>query len=188
MLRPRTLNASWLLAVLLPGLAWADAAPRLGTGWHGLAGVQSGVAIHPSRSTAGVVGLEASLTWLDVDQLWWAGLTTDALYDFGPDHVRWAIGPHAGWGPFGVDVGGVVAFTRDGMMWGAQVRPVLTIGVLALYGRWLQFPTSAETERHAGEVGVIVKLPLFGATPPPRPRPLPTPTPPSRPVPDVGPE
>lgn len=161
----------WLGVVLLPGLAWADMGPRLGTGFYGLAGVQGGVAVHPRLGTAGVVGAEASLTWLNVDHLWWAGLTTDAVYDFSPDHVRWAMGPHGGWGPFGVDVGAVVAFTRDGMVWGAQVRPVVTMGVLSIYGRWLQFPTTAETERHAGEIGMTVKMPLFGAPPPPRPRP-----------------
>lgn len=160
-----------LATALLPAAAGADVGPKLGTGWYGLGGVTAGVAIHPDRPTAAVVGAEASLTWLDTDTLWWAGATVDTLYDFSPDHWRVAAGPHVGRGPLGLDVGGVAAFTRDGVVWGVQVRPVLTMGVFAIYGRWLQFPSGPETERHAGEIGLIIKAPFLEAPPPKRPLP-----------------
>jgi len=158
---------------LLPAAASADMGPRLSTGWYGLGGITTGVAIHPDRPTAAVVGAEASLSWLDTDSLWWAGATADTVYDFSPDHWRVSVGPHLGRGPLGLDIGGVAAFTRDGVVWGVQVRPVLTMGIFAVYGRRLQFPTGPETERHAGEIGLILKAPFLA--PPPRKRPLPGP-------------
>lgn len=140
---------------LLASQAIADVAPPLGSGIHGLVGANLGAALHGQGKSGALVGVEASAAWLDPDRsLWWGGGYLDVLRDVGTGVWRSGVGPEFGWGPFGLDFGLAMRW-QDGVRVGWQVRPMLTLGVLSVYGRW----ESVAGEPGGGflELGLLIK-------------------------------
>jgi hypothetical protein len=102
--------------------------------------------------------------------------------DFGADANRFSFGPEVGIGPFGID-GGAVISTLDGTHGGVTGRFLLTVGVLALYGRVGGIFDSPQ-EGTFGEIGLLIKapIPIFGARIFDPPLPPPPPAPPDGPL------
>jgi len=113
------------------------------------------------RNSAGagalLLGLEASVVYLTQDQLWF-GIYADGLHDFGAAEQRFSTGPEFGVGPFGVDGGLLLLQTPEGLEQGMVVRPLLTVGILAAYGR-LGYQLTHERDAFA-ELGLLAKYPL----------------------------
>jgi hypothetical protein len=143
-----------LIVTLWPVGVQADVAPPLGSGIHGLAGVNLGGAFHGGTKTGLVVGVEGSAAWFDPNRsLWWGGAYLDVLHDFGTGTWRSGVGPEFGWGPFGLDFG--LAMTWEGGVHvGWQVRPLLTLGILTVYGRWERVAVEGNGFL---ELGVLIK-------------------------------
>ena len=137
-------------------------------------GANVGVSSHDQIANGFVLGAEASLVFLhlgagnpppDADAPGvpsgtpgWVGLYTDVVRDTGSDTTRFTIGPELGITVVGVD-GGLLAQLGDEGRWGLTVRPVLTLGVLALYGRFGHFMDDLP-EPEFFETGLLIKVPL----------------------------
>jgi hypothetical protein len=146
-------------------------------------GVNLGRSIYDQAGDGFVLGGESSLVLLhlgdddgaDVDHdtpgipmigtPTWVGIYGDVLRDTGSDTTRISFGPELGHELIGVD-GGLLVQLGDQRRWGFTVRPVLTVGVLAIYGRWGHF-LDDEPRPDVVEAGLLVKLPLrlWGSAP-----------------------
>ena len=152
------------------GVAQADAGPKIRSGWYGPVGFNFGGAIHGEGVSNGfLLGAEGSLVHFDASDLGlWVGGYVDALGDFGADALRASIGPEIGYRLVGVDAGYVLDVSPLGVHHGICVRPVVTVAIFALYGRFGYLFTREEAPTF-GEIGLLVKIPLDVATHPVRP-------------------
>lgn len=123
-----------------------------------MAGANVGASVH-SRSDSGVVvGAEVSAANFDRETKIWYGGFFDTLRDFGTGQWRSHVGPEMGWGPLGLDVAATFAWASGGPMFGFRLRPMLSLGVIHVYGSW-QHVGSAQDPNFA-EIGVLLKLPI----------------------------
>ncbi len=144
-------------------------------------GVNLGVSIHDEADDGLVFGGESSLVLLHLHQEdddhgdapgipvigtpTWVGIYGDVLRDTGSDTTRLSVGPELGHELIGVD-GGLLVQLGDERRWGFTVRPVLTLGIFAVYGRWDHF-LGDEPRADVVETGMLIKLPLrlWGSAP-----------------------
>lgn len=142
----------------------AAAAPFRGLrleGWYGKIGLESGVAFARERGASPTLGGAATFVHLD-DHLEWYGLQGDLLVDWngaGDAGARWSLGPELGVSLYGLDISYFGERAAGQTNHGFQVRPKLTIGLVALYLRGGFAVTGAEET--SLEVGLQVKLPVF---------------------------
>lgn len=148
-----------LALLLLAGPGFARDAPySFGSeaGWSVMAGATGGGSF--GTGGGGFAGGELSLARLSGG--WWTGVFADAVYDFGPDETLFTAGPELGFTALGID-GGPALRLRDGETdLGASGRLLLSFALLSLYGRYGYFPDS---ETHLGQVGVLLKLPVWAS-------------------------
>jgi hypothetical protein len=117
-----------------------------------LAGVPLAVSTHPGFT----VGAEASLAcWgcVDLTDLSWLGVYVDGVRDFGTDSFRFSAGPELGFGILGVDGGVMISTDADDTRAGWTVRGLLTFGIIAAYGRYID----VRDEPVSGEFGLLLK-------------------------------
>lgn len=159
----RLLCSAVLALFLCPSLAAAqggeafvfDGEPQL----FALGGLSTG-GTFGSAGGGGYVGGELSFVWLS-DAVW-AGGYADAVYDFAQDGTVLTLGPEFGLAILGFDGGLGLRFGReDETEVGYQARMLLDLGaVFALYGRYGFWPDSSDG-KHVGQVGVLLKFPLW---------------------------
>jgi hypothetical protein len=117
----------------------------------------SAPSIHPESSSGLLIGAEGSSVYQrggDLGGAWFGGYC-DLIGDLGVDALRFTVGPEIGYSVFGLD-GGFAGQIADGRFAsGLAVRTVITVGPLAVYGRWLHFPGMPEPD--VGEVGILIK-------------------------------
>lgn len=153
----RAFAALALLAVSAsPAPTHADAfpAPR---GWYVPVGINLGGALHHSLPDGFLFGGEASVVHIDEGAVW-AGGYVDGLWDFGADQFRFSVGPEVGVAFLGFDAGymGMVA-ADDSYHHGFVARGMLSLGLLALYGR---YGRTFDPGAGLGELGVLLKFPI----------------------------
>lgn len=124
--------AALLLVGLVSRISAATGVPRATFVTGGL-NLGSGTA---RGESAVIAGVESSIVHLE--ELAWVGAYGDAVYSFGEQHARLSLGPEFGIGPFGLDGGYVVAIGEGGPQQGVAIRPMLTVGLVALYYRYEQ--------------------------------------------------
>lgn len=129
------------------------------SGWYLPVGVGTGLALHEAKSGA-YLGVEASAVHFSNETRFWIGGFGDTLYDFSNDRTRFGFGPELGLGPVGIDGGFLGELTGSRRRVGFEVRPVLTLSVIALSGRIAHLVDAGSTETF-GELGVVLKLPFF---------------------------
>jgi hypothetical protein len=145
--------------VLLPARAGADAGPKIASGWYLPVGLVLGGSAHADRPDGFVLGAEVSGAHVDVDSGFWYGGYLDALWDFGPDALRFSLGPEIGVGPVGLDGGYLGEIHAGTYTHGFQLRLLVTLGFVAAYARWgHQFRHPGEED--FGEFGLLVKFPV----------------------------
>lgn len=116
-----------------------------------------------SAGGGGYLGGEVSAAWLK--ELLWGGFFVDGVYDFGLGAGTLSAGPEVGYGPLGLDGGVAMRLgLEDRPEVGYQGRLLITAGVLGLYGRYGYWP-GAPRARHVGQVGLLLKIPLWSAGP-----------------------
>ncbi len=127
----------------------------------GLVGANAGATFHPG-GPGFLLGGEASLALAEAKRrtlkAWWYGAYADAVYDFSAKRTRMSIGPEIGYGVFGLDAGALVEAGGGKALFGLVVRPVLTLGAVALYGRVGVLPAASYGPLF-GEAGVLLKFP-----------------------------
>ncbi len=145
------------------------------TGWYGLVGPVIGGAFPGTRDYKGkqypvggfVLGLEGSLVHIENTERW-AGVYAEvaaipvhpASQTSGTHGFRLSVGPEAGMSVVGLDGGYVLEAYNGRLHHGLQVRGLLTIGVAAVWVRWVQL--LGVSGSHA-EMGVLLKVPIeFG--------------------------
>ena len=148
-----------LSIVVLPGRAGADAGPKIASGWYVPVGLTLAGSVHPDRPDGFVLGAEVSAAHIDMDSGFWYGAYLDALWDFGPDALRFSLGPEIGVGPVGLDGGYLGEIHDRTYTHGFQLRLLLTLGVVAVYGRWGHLFRHPR-EENFGEFGLLVKFPV----------------------------
>ena len=161
--------AGLLLLAGQPGPALADVGPHLRSGWYLPIGLNLGAAIHPELEHGFLLGGEVSAAFLFTDTGLWSGFYADALWDFGPDSFRFSLGPEMGWGFLGLDVGYTGEVSDGRYHNGLQLRGLITMGFVAVYGRWVH-RFGDVTEHDFGEVGLLLKWPIPVGLRPYRPR------------------
>ena len=158
-MRGRALVLATACLVALPGRALADAGPKIASGWYVPVGLVLAGSAHEDRPDGFVLGAEVSGAHLDVDPGFWYGGYLDALWDFGPDALRFSLGPEIGVGPVGLDGGYLGEIHAGTYTHGFQIRLLVTLGFVAAYARW------GHQFRHPGgedfgEFGLLVKIPV----------------------------
>jgi hypothetical protein len=152
------------LALATCAVPRATAAPLRGLhldGWYGKLGLESGVAFARDRGASPTLGAAATFVHLD-HHLEWYGLQGDLLLDWNGDRdagSRWSLGPELGTSLYGLDISYFGERTAGQTHHGFQVRPKLTIGLVALYLRGSFAVTG--TDETSLEAGLQVKLPVF---------------------------
>jgi hypothetical protein len=138
-------------------------------------GANIGLSSHEQSSSGFLVGGEASLAFLHlkaderehegdapgvpmIGTPIWLGLYADLLRDTGSDTTRMSVGPELGTALIGVD-GGLLAEVGGDTRWGVTVRPVLTVGLVSLYGRWGHFADDLR-DPDFFEAGLLLKVPV----------------------------
>ncbi len=149
-------------AVMLDGRpAAADSPLTIARGWY----VSPGLPFALSARKGGggfVTGAELSLAGYEVigrpGHGWWTGLYVDGVEDSGTDSKRLSVGPEIGNTIFGIDGGYLLERTDGRTLQGVCVRPLLTIGWVALFARvgWLPDANNATF----GEFGLLLKAPM----------------------------
>jgi hypothetical protein len=157
----RTAIMAAALAVSMLGSrpAGADAGPHISSGWYLPVGLNLGAAIHPKVHHGFLIGAEVSFAHLDVARFLWIGGYVDALYDFGAKATRFSIGPEIGWSLVGIDFGYMGDVRRGEYHHGIDLRVLLTLSMVAIYGRWGHV-FGLDRESDFGEVGVLLKAPI----------------------------
>jgi hypothetical protein len=149
------LSAALLATPAHAGDTWGLAAlPPKPQGLYLPVGINVGYAAHPSPGA--VVGPEVSIVQFD-NELHWFGAYADALWDTGWSVGRASIGPEVGVGMLGVDSGFMMQLDHGKATPGFVARPVLTVGWVAIYGRWGYLFDAHEA---FGEIGLLVKYPV----------------------------
>ena len=88
----------------------------------------------------------------------WAGLYTDALYDFGNGNTMITIGPKIGMYIIGLDGGiGIVLDPKDQRDLQMQGRILLTFGVFSMYYR---YGIRMDTDISTHQIGLSIKMPF----------------------------
>ena len=149
---------AWLV-MLAPTVASADKG-----GSFVSAGLVLGAGMHEAGDNGFLFGAELSAghfalgkgkRLLDLTPHWIGGYV-DVVRDFGADATRITFGPEIGTAMIGID-GGLSCEVRDGR-WGWTIRPVLTVGALAVFVRYTGWASG--DERSDVQVGALVKLPV----------------------------
>lgn len=131
--------------------------------WVFPVGVNVGGALHDHALPAGVVlGAEASAA--RVAAAWrvptfWRGAYVDGLYDFGARRGRVGVGPEIGVAFLGLDAGFVAQLGDGALRPGFAVRPMLTVGLVTLYARFVDVPGDSVVNR-TWELGALFKWPI----------------------------
>jgi hypothetical protein len=150
-------NGWWVLCVVsaLPGSASAhDGLDFHERQWVLKLGVPLAASLSPQHSF--VSGVEANCGWLDDDGLWFGGYV-DGHWSFSAEQARFSLGPMAGWGPFGIDGGYLLALDDRGLHQGIALRPFLTFGYAAFYHRWgVLFGDQPSVH----DIGLLIELPI----------------------------
>lgn len=108
------------------------------------------------------LGAEQSLVFYGgARRPWWGGGYVDARYDLRWGRARFGVGPEVGWGVFGFDGGLVTQIEGARVRHGVEARVVLTVGLLAVFGRGGALADGGE---RFGEAGLLVKFPFAQAT------------------------
>jgi len=173
----------WAILVVAVGCSLAPRGAHAGgeLGLHLHTGVNLGRSIYDEAGDGFVFGGETSLVLLHLAEgdhdhdgdapgipmfgtPTWVGIYGDVLRDTGSNTTRMSIGPEFGRELIGVD-GGLLVQLGDQRRWGVTVRPVVTFGVVALYGRWGHF-LDDQPQPDLVEAGFLLKLPLklWGST------------------------
>ena len=119
-------------------------------------GLSTGYALHDKLPNGALLGPELSIVHITNQAVWYGGYA-DYLWDRGSDRQRLSVGPEVGYTYFGLD-GGYVLEQGDKLRHGVALRPLLTIGFLAVGFRGVKvFGDGGET---LGEISVLVKLPF----------------------------
>ena len=142
-------------AVFASSGARADFGPKINAGWWGSAGVPLAVGTHAPVGL--VTGVEVSAFHIDEDR-YWVGGYADGVRDFGTDAWRLSVGPELGLSMFGIDAGYVLQRTEGETRHGFAVRPMFTLGLLALFCR-VEHLRGGDPTTFA-EVGLLAKLPF----------------------------
>ena len=88
----------------------------------------------------------------------WAGLYTDALYDFGNGNTMITLGPKVGMYIIGLDGGiGIVLDPKDQRNLQMQGRFLLTFGVFSMYYR---YGGRLDTDVRTHQTGLSIKMPF----------------------------
>ena len=115
-------------------------------------------------AAGGYAGGELSGVWLKEGL--WGGFYADTVYDFGRGSTAITVGPEFGLAVLGFDGGVGFRFgEEDEAELGYQGRGMVTLGNFAIYGRYGFWPDSDDA-KHIGQVGVLLKMPLWNATGP----------------------
>jgi hypothetical protein len=168
--RPLALAAASvaIASTLFAADALADFGPKFNDDWFFPVGVNAAAAFGNSSRSAGFVGgLEASLVHIDKD-LDWVGAYGDVSFDTGIHRTRLTIGPEIGAACFGVDGGFAMLLGGDKPYPGFALRPMITLSLVTLYGRFVDFP-GEPTNTAWGELGVLIKIPIPISETPARP-------------------
>lgn len=123
-----------------------------------MAGANVGAAVHSRSGSGALVGAEVSAVNYDRNSGFWYGGFFDTSRDFGNGQWRSQVGPEMGWGPIGLDVAATFAWVADGPLVGFRVRPMLSLGVLHVYGSWQHIGTAEDP--NFAEIGILLKLPV----------------------------
>lgn len=156
MTRPLALAAGCAAVLLLACPAAAD--PRVHDILYLPVGANLGAAIHPGLRSGFLFGAEASLVYPVSSGLWYGGYV-DALGDTGARAFRWSTGPELGFGFVGLDGGYLGQAGKAGYSHGVTARGLLTLGLVAVYGRWGHLFGDTGAENFA-EVGALLKFPI----------------------------
>jgi hypothetical protein len=127
-------------------------------GWYSLVGANVGMSVLARQSNGAVLGAEASIVHLSRD-VFWAGGYVDALHDTSWGAQRISIGPELGAAIFGIDGGYLMQIDHGSIEHGFVVRPLITFGVLALYGRYGHL-FIGDGRDDFGELGLLLKYPI----------------------------
>jgi hypothetical protein len=104
-----------------------------------------------------VLGGEASLVYLGEESPgFFGGLTVDGVYDWSRHGARVMTGPVLGLWFGGIDGGYVADFSTGRLRHGAAIRVFCTVGVLAIYARYVTVWQAQDSM----DFGLNVKLPL----------------------------
>ena len=151
-----------LLIALVPANARAEDPPfTIGTkpAWYLLAGVTTG-ATTVAHDRGGYVGGEASLVRLGQGGRY-LGFYGDGYHDIGASRTYATLGPELGWKFLGVDLGGATRLGGNRAEWGATGRLFLSVGIVAIYGRYAYFVDSLGKDNdHVVQIGALVKIPF----------------------------
>lgn len=119
-------------------------------------GLSTGYALHDNGPNGVLLGPELSVVHITNQAVWYGGYT-DFVWDLGSDRQRLSIGPEFGYTFFGID-GGYVLEQGGKLRHGVALRPLVTIGILAVGFRGVKiFGDGGEM---LGEISVLVKLPF----------------------------
>ena len=125
--------------------------------WLVLGGVTTGGTIALADKGA-FVGGELSLAVLrDAN---FAGVYSDAYYDWGANGTYVTAGAELGHKFFGLDGGVALRFANGGTDVGIAGRLTVGIGMVGLYGRYMHFMDVMENE-DVVQIGLAIKLPLW---------------------------
>lgn len=126
------------------------------TGWQAFVGPSLG-AVVANDDNGFFAGGEVSITRLR-ERIWW-GLYSDATHTFADASTLVTAGPTLGWSVVGIETGFAMR-ARDGVDTGLNIRGVLTLGFLGIYGRWVHLPGPDES---FGQFGLYVKMPFWAS-------------------------
>jgi hypothetical protein len=130
--------------------------PWVHPGWYLPVGIDAGVAF--LRGSAGaILGVEASVVHIDRRNAW-LGAYAEAAYLTNEGATRFSIGPEVGFLILGLDGGFLDVVDHGNSLVGFTLRPMLTFGVLAVYGRWDH--TFSNGGEDGGQIGILVKVPV----------------------------
>jgi hypothetical protein len=129
-------------------------------GWFLPVGASVGSVTHPTGAQDAFGGAEASVVLFPVGHGFWSGLYADVIYDAASRRTRTSPGLEVGYLFLGVDGGPFFQLGDPAVRAGMEVRPMLSLGVVHLYGRW-GWLWSSPGDDHFTEVGVLLKYPIF---------------------------
>jgi hypothetical protein len=126
--------------------------------WYLPAGISIGSGLHPELGPSLLMGAELSVARLSSSWLWY-GLYAEGLYDLGTKSWRPGGGLELGYRYIGLDAGYLVSLAAgERMRHGLSVRPMVTTGLITVYGR-LGLLVTDGTDTY-GEIGALIKYPF----------------------------
>jgi Peptidase family M28 len=129
-------------------------------GWKLPIGLGIGLAVHDIGASGLYLGFEASLVRFESKSLFWLGGYADVLRDYARDRTRTSLGFELGKGWLGLDGGYVMEFSPQDHRQGFVLRPLVSLSYLSLTGRF-GYVWGQGTPEAFGELGVLIKIPLF---------------------------